>query len=152
VTRLVLIGASPGLADDSEREQRRLADERLAERIESLTIDEFARQWAQTPMLVDVPPEIAAAALADRLQSTPKGLASALRGLGTGALPSLWGRLPELQMPVMLIAGERDTKFAALAEEMTKRIPTAAVTIVPGAGHAVHLERPDAVVDELLAG
>jgi 2-succinyl-6-hydroxy-2,4-cyclohexadiene-1-carboxylate synthase len=151
VTRLLLIGASPGLADDAEREQRRLADERLAEQIESLSIDEFARQWAQTPILADVPSEIAARSHDDRLQSTPHGLAAALRGLGTGALPSLWGQLPQLQMPVSLLAGERDAKFTALAQEMAARIPRASVTIVRAAGHAVHLERPDAVVEALLA-
>jgi 2-succinyl-6-hydroxy-2,4-cyclohexadiene-1-carboxylate synthase len=151
VTKLLLIGASPGLAEDAEREQRRLADERLAEQIESLSIDEFARQWAQTPILADVPADVAARSHEDRLQSTPHGLAAALRGLGTGALPSLWNQLPKLPMPVTLLAGERDTKFTALAREMAARIPQASVTIVPGAGHAVHLERPDAVVEALLA-
>ena len=151
VTRLVLVGASPGLSDDAEREQRRLADERLAEQIESLAIDDFARQWAQTPILADVPADVAERSHADRLHSTPQGLASALRGLGTGALPSLWGRLGDLQMPVALLAGERDTKFAALADEMARRIPRATVTVVQGAGHAVHLERPDAIIEVLLA-
>jgi 2-succinyl-6-hydroxy-2,4-cyclohexadiene-1-carboxylate synthase len=151
VTRLVLIGASPGLADEAEREQRRLADERLAEQIESLPIDEFARQWAQTPILSDLPFEIAERSHADRLHSTPRGLASALRGLGTGALPALWRRLPELTMPVTLLAGERDRKFTALAHEMARCIPHATVTVVPGAGHAVHLERPEAVVQALIA-
>jgi 2-succinyl-6-hydroxy-2,4-cyclohexadiene-1-carboxylate synthase len=151
VSRLLLIGASPGLADDAEREQRRLADERLAEQIESLSIDEFARQWAQTPILADVPSDVAARSYEDRLHSTPQGLAAALRGLGTGALPSLWDQLPTLQMPVSLLAGERDAKFTALAHEMAARIPSASVTIVPGAGHAVHLERPDAVIEALLA-
>jgi 2-succinyl-6-hydroxy-2,4-cyclohexadiene-1-carboxylate synthase len=150
VTRLVLIGASPGLADEAEREQRRLADERLAERIESLPIDEFARQWAQTPILADIPPDIAALSHQDRLQSTPQGLAAALRGLGTGTLPPLWSRLPELHMPVALLAGERDAKFIAIAREMARCIRHAKVTVVPGAGHAVHLERPDAVIEALL--
>ena len=149
VTRLVLIGASPGLSDEAEREQRRLADERLAERIESLTIDDFARQWAQTPILADIPPDIAAVSHADRLHSSPHGLASALRNLGTGALPSLWKRLPELRMPVTLLVGERDDKFTALAKEMVRCIPRATLTVVPGAGHAVHLERPDAVAEVL---
>ena len=53
---------------------------------------------------------------ADRLRNTPAGLARALRGLGTGALPSLWERLGELTMPVTLIVGERDAKFRAIAE------------------------------------
>lgn len=150
VTKLVLIGASPGLADEAEREQRRQADERLAEQIESLPIEEFARQWAQTPILCDIPPDIAATSHQDRLLSTPQGLAAALRGLGTGALPSVWGRLRELQMPVTLLAGERDTKFTALARAMARCIPHATVTIVPDAGHAVHLERPEAVVATLL--
>jgi 2-succinyl-6-hydroxy-2,4-cyclohexadiene-1-carboxylate synthase len=152
VTSLVLIGASPGLTDEAEREQRRLADERLAEQIESLPIDEFARQWAQTPILADIPPDVVAMSHQDRLQSTPHGLAAALRGLGTGALPSLWSRLHELRMPVTLLAGERDTKFTAIAQEMARCIPQATVTIVSGAGHAVHLERPDAVVEALLSG
>jgi 2-succinyl-6-hydroxy-2,4-cyclohexadiene-1-carboxylate synthase len=150
VSRLVLVGASPGLADEAERTARRLADERLAGRIEAMTIEEFAAEWAQSPVLSGVAPEVAAASHADRLLSTPMGLAAALRGLGTGALPSLWDHLPELRMPVTLVAGERDTKFTATAYEMAASIPNATVTIVAGAGHAVHLERPDAIVEVLL--
>jgi 2-succinyl-6-hydroxy-2,4-cyclohexadiene-1-carboxylate synthase len=150
VSRLVLIGASPGLADDDARTTRRLADERLAERIESITIEEFATEWAQTPVLNGAAPDVRAAAHADRLRSTPAGLAAALRGLGTGALPPLWSRLPELRIPTTLIAGERDTKFTAVAHGMAELIPDATVTIVPAAGHAVHLERPGAIVEVLL--
>ncbi len=151
VSRLVLIGASPGLADADERERRRLADARLAAEIEGQTIEAFAVRWARTPVLADLPAALVAGAHADRLRSTPEGLAAALRGLGTGSLPSLWERLGELRMPVRLIVGERDAKFTALAHEMARRIPQSHVTVVPDAGHAVHLERPDAVVEELLA-
>jgi 2-succinyl-6-hydroxy-2,4-cyclohexadiene-1-carboxylate synthase len=149
VERLVLIGASPGLADAGEREARRQADERLADRIEKLTIEEFAAEWARTPVLADIDPARAVGAHLDRLRSEPAGLAAAMRGLGTGALPSLWGRLGELMMPVTLIVGERDVKFRATAEAMAELIPDARVAVVPGAGHAVHLERPEAVVGEL---
>jgi 2-succinyl-6-hydroxy-2,4-cyclohexadiene-1-carboxylate synthase len=45
-------------------------------------------------------------------------------------------------MPVSLIAGERDAKFTDLALRMSAAIAGAEVSIVPGAGHAVHLERP----------
>ncbi len=150
IERLVLISASPGLEDENERAARRAADERLAERIESSTIEEFATLWAQTPVLSGASAEVMATAEQDRLRSTPIGLAAALRGLGTGALPSLWERLTELRMPTSIIVGERDQKFEAIGREMALRIPTTdRFLVVPGAGHAVHLERPDAVVEEL---
>ncbi len=84
---------------------------------------------------------------ADRLRSRPAGLARALRGLGTGALPSLWDRLVELPMPVSLVVGERDEKFQAIAARMAQAIPKAEVVVVPGAGHAVHLEAPRRVAE-----
>jgi 2-succinyl-6-hydroxy-2,4-cyclohexadiene-1-carboxylate synthase len=150
VQRLVLIGASPGLADDVARAERRAADERLADELVEMSIEQFAARWATTPVLAGLEADVAAAAHEDRLRNTPEGLARALRGLGTGALPPTWDRLGELRMPVVLMAGERDTKFIALAREMASRIPNSEVVTVPGAGHAVHLERPHAVVSALV--
>src|ERR671916_60161 len=48
---------------------------------------------------------------ADRRRNSAAGLAAALRGLGTGVMPSLWERLPGLAAPVDLVVGERDEKF-----------------------------------------
>src|SRR4051794_12735317 len=127
VRRLILIGASPGIADGSERLQRRRADEELAGEIERSSIEEFARRWAKTPVLADLPPAILEAAHADRLRSTPDGLARAVRALGTGVLPSLCDRLGELTMPVTLMVGERDTKFRAIAAEMAAAVGDAEV-------------------------
>ena len=42
----------------------------------------------------------------------------------------------------MLVAGERDAKFTAIAREMALALPRATLEIVPEAGHAVHLEAP----------
>ena len=143
VERLVLIGASPGLADDGQRGERVAADEALAGEIEALAaargaaaaMDEFARRWATgTPVLAGQPAEVRERVHADRLRNTPAGLARALRGLGTGALPPLWDRLGELTMPVTLIVGERDAKFQAIADEMAERMPNATRLIVPGDG------------------
>ena len=52
-------------------------------------------------------------------------------------------------MPVELVVGERDEKFRAIAERMAERLPDARLHVVEGAGHAVHLERPDAVAELL---
>ena len=78
-----------------------------------------------------------------RLQNTPAGLANSLRGVGTGAQPSLHERLPALRLPVLLIAGALDSKYSALACEMARSLPEAPVQVVVGAGHTTHFERPD---------
>jgi len=146
VERLVLIGASPGIADPAERAARCEADERLAGQIEHMSIEQVAAQWEATaPVLAGQPANVRLAATADRLRNTPAGLARALRGLGTGALPSLWDRLRQLTMPVALVVGARDQKFRQIAQQMASAISDAEMVVVPGVGHAVHLEEPPAV-------
>jgi 2-succinyl-6-hydroxy-2,4-cyclohexadiene-1-carboxylate synthase len=141
VERLVLIGASPGITDPKERVARREADERQAEEIERLSIEEFADRWAANAILAGQPEWIRA----DRLRNRPASLARALRGLGTGALAPVWDRLGELRMPVVLVVGERDEKFRAIAEQMASALRRPDVVVVPRVGHAVHLEAPAAV-------
>ncbi len=149
VARLVLLGTSAGLADPAERAARREEDEARAVALEERGVEPFADAWERLPLWHGQPPEVRARARAERLAQDPAGLASALRGLGTGAMEPLWERLGELPMPVVLAAGERDAKFRALAEEMAARIPHAEVALVAGAGHAAHLEAPAAVADLL---
>jgi len=149
VRRLVLVGASPGLEDRRERDARRRDDELLAARIETSGVEAFAREWALLPLFAGQPPAVAAAAHAERLRQTPEGLAAALRGLGTGTLPSVWDALPGLELPVTLVVGQRDAKFRAVAEAMADRLPFGRIVVVPGAGHAVHLEAPAVVAAEL---
>ena len=79
------------------------------------------------------------------------GLARALRGLGTGALPSLWDRLGELRMPVVLVVGERDPRFRVTARRIAGAAADAALVVVSGAGHAVHLEAPARVAAVICA-
>ena len=141
VRGLVLVGASPGIADPGARAGRRADDEALAERIEREGVAAFLDRWLAGPLFATLPAE--AAGRADRLANTALGLADALRRLGTGAQEPLWDRLPTLRPPTLLVAGALDAKFAAVAAEMAAAIgPRAQVALVPGSGHAVHLERP----------
>jgi 2-succinyl-6-hydroxy-2,4-cyclohexadiene-1-carboxylate synthase len=141
VRGLVLVGASPGIADPGARAERRVADEALAGRIEREGVAAFLDRWLAGPLFATLP--AAAAGRADRLANTAEGLAYALRRLGTGAQEPLWDRLATLQPPTLLVAGALDAKFTAIATDMAAAIgPRARVALVPGAGHAVHLERP----------
>jgi 2-succinyl-6-hydroxy-2,4-cyclohexadiene-1-carboxylate synthase len=143
---LILESASPGLGDPAEREQRRISDEALAASIERDGVQAFIDRWEKLPLFASqsrLPPEAREALRRQRLSNRPGGLAQSLRGVGTGVQPSLYARLPALHIPVLLIAGELDTKFTAIARSMAQALPRFQLRIVPGAGHSVHLERPE---------
>ncbi len=144
---LILESASPGLQDPAEREQRRLSDEALAASIERNGIPTFIERWENLPLFASqksLPLERRKELHKQRLQNSATGLAQSLRGVGTGAQPSLHTRLPTLHIPVLLIAGELDTKFTTIARHMAQSLPQAQLHIIPAAGHTVHLERPQA--------
>jgi 2-succinyl-6-hydroxy-2,4-cyclohexadiene-1-carboxylate synthase len=144
VTALVLLGASPGLADPGERAARRQEDDALAATIERDGTAAFLRRWLASPLFAGLRP--APADLAARRANPAAGLAAALRLLGTGVQEPLWDRLGDLRCPVLLLAGADDAKFATIAERMAEHIgPRADVALIAGAGHAAHLERPDEV-------
>jgi 2-succinyl-6-hydroxy-2,4-cyclohexadiene-1-carboxylate synthase len=149
VERLVLVSASPGLADEEERAARRAADAALADRIEAVGVEAFAREWAAQPLFAGQAPEVAALAHEDRLRRSAAEHAAQLRGLGTGVMPPLWERLGELGLPVTLVVGERDAKFRGIAERMARRLPRGEIVVVEGAGHAVALEAPAAVAEAI---
>jgi 2-succinyl-6-hydroxy-2,4-cyclohexadiene-1-carboxylate synthase len=145
VAAVVLVGASPGIADAVERDARREADEALADAIERDGLEAFVARWERQPIFKGQRPEVAQAAREDRLRNDAAGLAAALRGLGQGALEPVWDRLAELTMPVALCVGERDTRYRKIAERMATRLADATVIVIPAAGHAAHLEAPDVI-------
>jgi len=153
VTHLVLESASPGLATGEERATRRAADEVLARGLEEEGIEPFVQRWEALPLFESqgaLPPEVRAAQRARRLANDPRSLAAALRGLGTGALPSYWEALDEIRTPTLLLVGELDAKFVGIARAMARALPDAELVVVPRTGHAVHLERPDAWLSAVL--
>jgi 2-succinyl-6-hydroxy-2,4-cyclohexadiene-1-carboxylate synthase len=152
VARLVLVSCGPGIADPAEREARLREDRALAERIEALPLEQFVDEWAAQPLFATVPRGVAGLAREDRMRNVPECLAAALRGMGQGATEPMWDRLPELAMPVTILAGERDEKYRAIATAMAERIADAHVVTVRGAGHALPLEKPEVVAGALIAG
>ncbi len=141
VRRLVLVGATAGIADPVARAARRQADDALAARFEADPLRESLDRWLAQPLFRTLPED--RAHLAARATNDPAGLASSLRLAGTGSQEPLWDRLGELTGPVLLVAGVLDVRFAALGAAMARAIgPGASLALVPGAGHACHLEQP----------
>jgi 2-succinyl-6-hydroxy-2,4-cyclohexadiene-1-carboxylate synthase len=145
VRSLAVLGATGGISNDDERNERRQADEDRANEIETGGIDAFIDKWLASPMFASLPEY--AKALDDRTQNTASGLASSLRLAGTGVQLPLWDRIGHISAPTLTMAGEHDAKFLPLAQQLAEAIGRNAVfRMVPGAGHAAHLEHPYAVV------
>jgi len=149
---LVLIGTSPGLTDEPEREQRRSTDELLAQKIIAEGVAAFLEDWQRQPLIASqgqLPAAWRAAMQERRRRLRAAGLAASLRQFGQGALEPVWGRLGELQRPVLVCAGADDEKYAGLAKKMMAGIPGAELLLVPAAGHLAHLENRDAFAEGL---
>ncbi len=153
VRRLVLESASPGLATAEERAARRADDEALAKWIEERDIEAFVDRWEALSLFESqesLPEPVRQRHRTLRLANEPGSLAAALRGLGTGSLPSYWDALPSLDLPVLLLAGALDRKFVEIGRRMSEGLPRAELTVVPDAGHTVHLERPGAWLEAVV--
>ncbi|HOF41212.1 MAG TPA: 2-succinyl-6-hydroxy-2,4-cyclohexadiene-1-carboxylate synthase [Candidatus Hydrogenedentes bacterium] len=144
VQALVLESASPGLRSETERAKRRVEDERRAVELESGDWEAFLRRWYAAPLFESLHGcgDRFEELLMRRRNNNPRELARVLRGMGTGAQSSLWDRLSEAGMPTLLIAGERDAKYCAMAAAMGAKMPRATAMVVSGAGHNVHFEKP----------
>jgi 2-succinyl-6-hydroxy-2,4-cyclohexadiene-1-carboxylate synthase len=142
---LILESASPGLKTEAERADRRQRDNALADRIERDGLEAFVDFW-ESLALWDSQEQLSADIRANlrqqRLQNNPMGLTNSLRGMGTGAQPSLWEKLAEISVPVLLLTGELDYKFCGIGEEMASLLPQAKHHTISGAGHTIHLEKP----------
>jgi 2-succinyl-6-hydroxy-2,4-cyclohexadiene-1-carboxylate synthase len=139
VNRLVVLGATRGIADDEAREERRRSDDALARRIETIGADAFLDEWLAREMfayLPDDPLERAARS------SNAAGLAGSLRLAGTGTQRWLAPDLASISVPTLALAGALDQKFRLEATAIAEDVAAGSVEFVADAHHAAHLEQP----------
>ena len=146
IRSLILESASPGLIGEEARQARAASDSQLATMIETKGLLRFVEYWESLPLWESQQSlgiDQKAKLRQQRLDNSPSGLATALRKLGQGVMPHLWDRLSQFPMPVFLIVGSQDVSYVDIAQRMQQLLPEAELNIVPGAGHNVHLEKPN---------
>lgn len=167
VSGLLLESTTPGLRQVQQRRERQLLDEERALAIER-DFPGFLKQWEAMPLFaasrsasrsepaedVDEPQKQIQEQIRKRYpevmrRQKPGWLAASLRGFGTGHMPHLWDRLPELNMPVLLLSGGRDSKFCIIHEEMSLQLPNAVRKTAEDAGHRVHADRPEWLIQQI---
>jgi 2-succinyl-6-hydroxy-2,4-cyclohexadiene-1-carboxylate synthase len=148
---LVVVGASAGIDEPDQRRRRTDADEELADWIEAHPIEEVVARWERNPVFASQSPELVAAQRAGRLSHDPTLVARLLRSAGQGARAPIWDHLYEIQAPVLALAGQDDLIYRAASERIASLVQRGSAGVIPGAGHAAHLEQPDAVAEAILA-
>lgn len=150
VRALVLVSASRGIWELDERQNRRRRDEALATHLEEVGTDVFLSEWLAQPLFATLGHH----AESETRSRDATGLAQSLRRAGTGTQEWLGERLATLEVPTLAAAGELDAKFVTEARALCAQLPHATLSIIPGAGHAAHLEQPELVaraIEEFLA-
>jgi isochorismate synthase/2-succinyl-5-enolpyruvyl-6-hydroxy-3-cyclohexene-1-carboxylate synthase/2-succinyl-6-hydroxy-2,4-cyclohexadiene-1-carboxylate synthase/O-succinylbenzoate synthase len=160
--RVVCVSGTAGVRGGAARAARAAHDDALARALRAGGAAPFAAAWykqrlfaplAARPRFADVEARRAPARDAH-------ALAAALAAASPGRAPDLWPLLaaasPTATSPLLriaFVAGALDAKFAAAARKMALACSAGVVATVhevPGAGHAVHLEAPEALLDVLL--
>jgi 2-succinyl-6-hydroxy-2,4-cyclohexadiene-1-carboxylate synthase len=144
--RAVLVSAHPGLPTEGERRQRREQDGRFVRLLRERGLIEFVSAWEGLPLWQTqraLPEASRATKRHERCTHTAEGLARSLDSVGLGRMPDLRPELARVVTPVDFLAGAHDTKFVALAAELCHIMPRARLSVAPGAGHDLLLERPE---------
>jgi len=142
---LILESGSVGIASDDERAERRKADEDLAVRIEDHDGAWFATRWAEAPIfesqkqLSECVEELI---YLRRSNNSTYALACTLRGSGQGVMPYVGDKLEKFSVQGLYVSGALDTKYTTIGRDIFGKLPNFKHVIVEGAGHNVHIEKP----------
>ncbi len=155
--RGVLESASAGLAEAKARLDRLAKDEQLANTLEAIlpkTLDfqNFLENWYHQPIFDSLRshPDFLSM-IAQRLHNSPHKLARSLRNMSLGRQPSLWHKLPDNKIPLLLMAGQLDPKFVQINRQMQLACPVAKFVAIANCGHNIHFENPDLFAQHLQA-
>ncbi|NDJ24952.1 2-succinyl-6-hydroxy-2,4-cyclohexadiene-1-carboxylate synthase [Nostoc sp. B(2019)] len=152
--KVVLESASPGLPTEAERLERIKSDKQLGRKlirsINKIDFAAFLSNWYNQAIFGSIKnhPEYDCM-IESRLQNNPLELDKSLRFMGTGCQPSLWEKLQENKVPMLLLAGEYDEKFIDINIRMAKICEFSQLEIIDNAGHNIHFENTLAFVQNV---
>jgi non-heme chloroperoxidase len=142
VARLVLVGSGTRLRSE-EMLQFKHAVDTLIDPVPA----EFAREFQLSTIHHPVPNDFLDAAVAESLKLPARVWRSALAGQ---LAVDYAAQLGHIQIPTLIIRGDRDTVFTPAAQDaLVAGLASAIVKVYPETGHALHWERPERFARDL---
>ncbi|HUP65485.1 MAG TPA: alpha/beta fold hydrolase [Thermoanaerobaculia bacterium] len=135
----IIVSAGLGVEGEAERQKRRVVDDSWAARFESDDWSSVIESWNAQPVFGG------SGALLPRQESDfdRQALTTALRWWSPAVQEPLGARLPEIETPILWIAGERDATYAEQGRRAVELLPRAELWIAPDAGHRVPWDVPE---------
>ncbi len=150
VSNLILESANPGITAQDQREKRVAVDQQRAAEI-AADLPAFLARWYQLPFFqtMDQTQSDVQAMLQRRHQNDPRWLSKLIVELSPGQMDNLWPTLARLDCPLHYIAGERDAKYLAIADQVMAQGNNVTCIVIESAGHNTHLEQRERFIQAL---
>ena len=144
VRGLLLVDTGPGFKKPEAQARWESMVERTASFVETRGMEAFVSGKA-APTMVGLRPDSAEAraAAAAIAAQTPHGIAHFARRVAGPASPVM-DELARLDMPALVIVGEKDDAYLRAADVLESRLPQARRETIAGAGHITNLDDPAA--------
>lgn len=145
---LVLESSGCGIEDEVSRNQRKDLDEKRAIEIEK-DFDSFIQTWNRNSLFQNSSAKNADGYIQYLSNQTPDYMAASLKGFGSGVMLPVCNKLEKIRTPCLFLTGSEDQKYRSQMSQMNKIMPEAELTIIKGAGHRVHFDRPEKIAEIL---
>ena len=133
ISKLTLLSSHLGLASEEERKKRLEKDRELAKRILEIPIDEFLKEWYDQPLF---------RTLIEKMDIRTMRRTQDREGIAKALLEFSLGKQETSVKSANLLVGEYDEAYRAHYRNWPH-------IVIPDAGHAIHLENPNAVARTL---
>lgn len=136
----VIISAHPGLKNESDRVERREKDAEWSALALKGDWADFIAKWNAQGVLgggLEMPDRI-------KLKERRVSVARSFVDWSLGTQGDLTADLARITCPTLWLTGERDAKFTQLAELAVPQLQYGKHEVIPGCGHRVPWEQPDA--------
>ena len=127
VRALMLFSTGPGFKKDAPRESWNEMSRKRADQLDAGGLEALG----------------SGAGVFGNNHRSARGLANAGRVMLVQRDARVIDSLPDIDVPALVLVGERDRMFLAGSDYMTAKIPGAKKVVVPGAGHAANVHKAD---------
>lgn len=147
IDKIILESASYGICTQKSRCKRHISDTKLAIAILKNGIDWYEKYWSELPIFESqrsLEDEKRVLIRQRRQNNVVHALANTLMGSGQGTYRSLRNDISRINRPMLYISGGLDDKYCKIGSEISSSCAFIRHVRLPGAGHNVHVEDPDA--------